>query len=204
MTIVMPNLRHMWGFQGFKNQFDRIRREQDDELEDMARPDSQCPDLDRERQRRLRRIARAADKARLSKCVYCQQAGKDLVHCEHPGCSQLMHKQCHEEKYSSAIDILCPLHATRAGTKRQHGMTPPPEITGRPSNKITCPENLSSVRRTLFHEPDEESPAVSEDDERSCVCGDATEASVQSVPSTPAEPAPGTDDPTPARTGRGG
>ena len=37
VTMILPNMKHAWGFAGFKDQHDKLRRESDDDIEDGCR-----------------------------------------------------------------------------------------------------------------------------------------------------------------------
>ena len=55
MTMVLPNMKHAWGFAGFKDRHDELRREAEDAIEDGSRS-SDCHrvanvELEKERQR---------------------------------------------------------------------------------------------------------------------------------------------------------
>ena len=160
VTVVLPNLKYMWGFQGYKDEFDRQRREHDDQVGDESRANDLDPALERERTRIRTRIARSVVKARSnatcqSKCAYgqkCCTPQQSLQPCEHPGCSMLVHRSCVGNE--DAIDILCPEHLTAASTNVNS--SPAPAVSVRRS--LFSPDPLTTVEDI---DSDSEQPVIS-------------------------------------------
>lgn len=167
VTLLLPRLKKMWGFQGYKDQHDKMRREHDDEIHDATRDCQHSTAIEQERQWVQNRIARSAQRSALltrnksvsQACAYGDLCGnqqeQQLQPCEHPGCKQFVHRSCSERFCTEQNVIYCRAHAniTDKRQKRPHDKTPPPAITGRSVSKILRTCDADKVRRTLFCRP---------------------------------------------------
>ena len=108
VTMVMPNLEHVWGYAGFKDQFDLLRRQQDatvrDDRFDTSAGRVQNNFLEKERNRlhrvQARQIKRRKERTTDAQCSYAGCNGckhpNDVLHpCENPGlCPNFTHERC--------------------------------------------------------------------------------------------------------------
>ena len=105
LKMVLPNLQHAWGFAGFKDQYDQLRREADaaaeDDRFDTTTGRVTSNELERERYRihrvLVRQIRRRSKRSQEAICSYqdCRHPNDPLCPCEQMGlCPHLAHARC--------------------------------------------------------------------------------------------------------------
>ena len=168
MTMVLPNMKHAWGFAGFKDQHDKLRREADASIEDGCRnADSgrvRNNELDKARRHIHQVMARRAKRKQSKEkptCSYCKCSNPNdpLLPCEQPGrCPNYLHARC-----CARGKLICSICARKQ--KRRHDTTP--TEVAKSTRSVAKSARLSRddpVRVALFQREDTTNPPAAASD----------------------------------------